>query len=502
MGKIDEFDSATEEWKQYEERLGHFFSANGIDKDEKKRAVLLTLIGPTTYKLLSNLIAPQKPGGVEYSSLVKTLADHFSPTPSEIVQRFKFNSRSRRQGESVATFVAELRAIAAWCNFGETLEAMLRDRIVCGINDSTIQKRLLAESKLTYQQELDLARGLETAAKNVKELRTPHGHDAGPKAEEVLKVTSAAGKANDGVTSGCPTKTEVSCYRCGKPGHLASRCKVSRSIICHGCGKRGHLKKACKGRGRQAGTRTQTHPHSVRHVCDEAEVTDTEDAPIFHVRVDQKTPPYQVTVEADGCSLRMEVDTGSSVSLIWQATFNKLWPARQLSTCHYRLRSYANSPITVLGCFESEVHYKSQVAKLPLIMVEGSGPSLLGRNWLEHIVLDWREIHHISTTSLQSVLEKHHRVFQKDLGTMNNFQAKIYVNSTAKPQFCKARTVPFAMQEKVEKELQRLVNEGTLEPVQSSDWAAPIVPVLKADKHLYFVGLKFREKLFLTFSLK
>jgi len=143
------------------------------DSDEKKRAVLLTLIGPATYKLLSNLIAPQKPGEVEYSSLVKTLADHFSPTPSEIVQRFKFNSRSRRQGESVATFVAELRAIAAWCNFGETLEAMLRDRIVCGINDSTIQKRLLAESKLTYQQALDLARGLETAAKNVKELRTP-----------------------------------------------------------------------------------------------------------------------------------------------------------------------------------------------------------------------------------------------------------------------------------------------------------------------------------------
>ena len=187
---------------------------------------------------------------------MKTLADHFNPTSSEIVQHFKFNSRSRQQGESVATFMAELHAIAAWYNFGQTLEAMLQDRIVCGINNSKIQKRLLAESKLTYQQALDLTQGLETAAKNVKELRPPHSHNAGPKAEEVLKVTSTSGKTNDGVTSGCPTKTEVSCYRCGKPGHLASRCKVSRSIICHGCGKRGHLKKACKGRGRHAGTRT------------------------------------------------------------------------------------------------------------------------------------------------------------------------------------------------------------------------------------------------------
>jgi len=84
--------------------------------------------------------------------MVKVLSDHFNPVPSEIVQRFKFNSRVQKSGESVSMFVAELRAIAALCNFEETLEAMLRDRIVCGINDSAIQKQLLAEPKLTYQK--------------------------------------------------------------------------------------------------------------------------------------------------------------------------------------------------------------------------------------------------------------------------------------------------------------------------------------------------------------
>ncbi len=34
----------------------------------------------------------------------------------------------------------------------------------------------------------------------------------------------------------------------------------------------------------------------------------------------------------------------------------------------------------------------------------------------------------------------------------------------------------------VEVELDRLVSEGTLQPIQFSDWAAPIVPVLKKDK--------------------
>ena len=34
----------------------------------------------------------------------------------------------------------------------------------------------------------------------------------------------------------------------------------------------------------------------------------------------------------------------------------------------------------------------------------------------------------------------------------------------------------------VEKELDRHVAEGTIEPVQFADWAGPIVPVLKQDK--------------------
>ena len=62
LGKIDEFDSSKEEWPQYVERLGHFFTANDIKTAEKKRAVFLAVIGPVTYRLLHNLISPAKPG--------------------------------------------------------------------------------------------------------------------------------------------------------------------------------------------------------------------------------------------------------------------------------------------------------------------------------------------------------------------------------------------------------------------------------------------------------
>ena len=102
--------------------------------------MLLSVVGPATYKLLRSLLAPVKPGEKNYGELVVTLSAHYSLPPSEIIQRFKFHSCFRNAGESVATYVAELRSLAECCNFGQTLEAMLRDRIVCGINDNIIQR--------------------------------------------------------------------------------------------------------------------------------------------------------------------------------------------------------------------------------------------------------------------------------------------------------------------------------------------------------------------------
>ena len=74
LRKVDKFDASKEEWPQYEERLTHFFQANDIDDAGKKRAVLLSVVGPVTYKLLRNLLAPAKPGEKTYGELVTKLS--------------------------------------------------------------------------------------------------------------------------------------------------------------------------------------------------------------------------------------------------------------------------------------------------------------------------------------------------------------------------------------------------------------------------------------------
>ena len=98
FGKIEEFYRENEAWSQYIERLGE---ANKIDDGDRKRAVFLCVIGATTYRTLRSLVAPAKPGEKPFQDLVTVLSDHFSPKLSEIVQQFKFHTRTRKPGESI-----------------------------------------------------------------------------------------------------------------------------------------------------------------------------------------------------------------------------------------------------------------------------------------------------------------------------------------------------------------------------------------------------------------
>ena len=85
-------------------------------------------------------------------------------------------------------------------------------------------------------------------------------------------------------------------------------------------------------------------------------------------------------------------------------------------------------------------------------------------------------------TTLQEVLDQYNAVFEDTLGTLKGYKAKIHMDPSVPPKYCKARPVPYSMRDLVEHELDKLVHEGVIEPVQYADWAAPIVPVLKSDK--------------------
>ena len=135
FGDIAEFNKSSDDWESYHERLEFYFAANEVDDDGKKKAILLSSVGSDTYKLVRNLVSPSSPKDKTYDELTAVLKNHFSPAPSITLQRYKFNSAVRKSGQSVSEFIAYLLQLSKDCDFGDKLNDMLRDRLVCGIQD-------------------------------------------------------------------------------------------------------------------------------------------------------------------------------------------------------------------------------------------------------------------------------------------------------------------------------------------------------------------------------
>ena len=84
--------------------------------------------------------------------------------------------------------------------------------------------------------------------------------------------------------------------------------------------------------------------------------------------------------------MTMEVDKGTSVSVISHTTYCRLWcsgKAPALRKTDIRLRQYTGECIHLLGAIEVDVMYEGQSAKVKLIVVAGEGPSLIGRDLLK-----------------------------------------------------------------------------------------------------------------------
>ena len=193
------------------------------------------------------------------------------------------------------------------------------------------------------------------------------------------------------------------------------------------------------------------------HTVEEA--TPPEEYTLYPVVQQQSaSAPLRSMVKLDGKELSMEVDTGASLSLMSETTYKKLWESDTLPDLQQtavKLRTYTGEEIGVLGCINVKVQSKEQEAHLPLLVVKGNGPSLLGRNWLTKLRLYWQEIFSVRTNhSLESLLKRYEGVFKDELGTLKGIEAKLHVDPQAKPLFYKARTVPFALREKVEQELE------------------------------------------------
>lgn len=138
---------------------------------------------------------------------------------------------------------------------------------------------------------------------------------------------------------------------------------------------------------------------------------------------------------------------------------------------------------------EAKVTYNKVLKKIKFYVVEKGGPNIVGRDWLIKFNVNFNTIGSINIANkLTLLLDEFKEVFNEKLGKHVGVSVSIELNEGAKPIFCKARTLPLAYKEEVDKQLRKMEEEGIISPIDNSEWATPLVPILKQNGEIRICG--------------
>ena len=210
--------------------------------------------------------------------------------------------------------------------------------------------------------------------------------------------------------------------------------------------------------------------------------------------------PIVTTVSVDqGIILDMEVDTGCGKSLISHQEFREKFGRQRMHKTSTKFKTLTGENLKVHGKVYVKVKgIDGKSLKVPLYVIGEKGkhyPSLLRRDWLGQVKLDWQRIFGVKNVqtnsgipnSLEEEIAKY-AVFKEERGCIEKVKVKLELEEGANPKLYKPRPVLFAIKDKVGEELNKMVNDGVLEKVDYSNWATPIVPVRKPSGEVRVCG--------------
>lgn len=525
-------------WSSYVDRLEMYFKVNDV-KDGLKLPTLIAVMGDEAYELLVNLASPKKPADLDYTTAVELLKDHLQPAPSALAERYRFRLRKQGPDENIATYIAELKKLARNCKFDSNLNENLRDQFVCGMKSDIIRQRLFAEDDaLTFAKAVKIASSLEAAERDSAAVDAAGRAGIGQSTAETAGVytiaagsgrrgqsharrggggrgargayataAAAAGRGGGGA-SGLAWRNTANdsrryCRGCGADNHEYGNCRF-RNYECSRCRQVGHLRRVCPAAAvaanrasaqRGGGGRAAMHyaEAEAEMPSDEYDGMETQQEDFHHLNLNDYSA-VSVPVSIEGIVIQMEVDTGSAVSCVNEKTYNQNFRHLTLDTTNLNLKFYDGSSLVPLGVIKPEVCYNGKKNNLELFVIQGGTTSLLGRQWLTELnigIPKFSNCHKLGSNSqmelnveINNLLHRFEELFTGGLGRYSAGKASLRLREGAVPVFHRARPVPYALRERIDAELDRMLRDGVIEQVDCSDWASPLVPVSKADGSL------------------
>ncbi|XP_058038754.1 uncharacterized protein K02A2.6-like [Ahaetulla prasina] len=137
--------------------------------------------------------------------------------------------------------------------------------------------------------------------------------------------------------------------------------------------------------------------------------------------------------------------------------------------------------IPVRGTTSVRVEYGPHKKTLPITIVEGTLPSLLGLDWFRALGMGVTGIYRSDVNLKDALMSEFEDVFKDCLGKYKGTPISFNLDPQVAPIRIKARRVPFALKPKIDKEIDKLIRQGILVPVDHAKWETPIVTPVKPD---------------------
>ena len=217
--------------------------------------------------------------------------------------------------------------------------------------------------------------------------------------------------------------TPISCYHCGG-SHPAPQCTYKNTVCCY-CKKTGHMAHVCpkclkKQSKESLNQQDENNGKDVtsNYLSESAPPVQQQQYALFPV-TSTGANPYRITMRLNGMPVSLDVDTGAALTVVNPLIYERLMEHSERESQTYQLlpsgkllRSYTGHTIPVLGTVQVEARYGNKVLVLPVYIVTGGGPNLLGRDWVSHFDVDLSLSQAITCDRrLDSILETHSTVF-------------------------------------------------------------------------------------------